>query len=693
MVKSIPHLPLPAIYPPAVDGINLNTCGDPDCGNFGVPPDFTLPSLRGRGAAGRRAFLAASTAALSVGIGRYGISGTGNANLQRVSRFLEYEGDPHAWEDGRSLICRHQRGNGECRVGTIILSNAHLAEERRRLASSNGILDGPHCGACGRRYLDAPEEFLFNGVQEPRPKNRAKPGVRLIHRPCRGKPGARFTVSVEHGRQKDRRDNIRILAQIVNGAGINDLRRLLAPASGGRSVSIKRIYDRIFWLQRVLLAYEAAQLKLWRARLAAEGTFRHTRIAHDDVVLGVNWETSADRRITALNCSVSADIASGYVFRIDVDFDPGVDPVAYVKEVYLGATGRTPALRSEYRQPGGRAFTAPLLAFQRPSGRYDEAALFASAELHLRLFATKATDALSRAGAAPSAAAKFAIMDAEVTADVIGQLGRGYFDFPFEERDGRNTFTGIMTRDIYTKAAHLACLRDLLPKGKMTLVSEQEAAMARVVPHIFRDMIRDDRFEWAVITFDKAASKPKILARTTAFQAAFRAFRGAHPALSPSDALQAFVVVMMGPAFHTERAGNPLPIPGSNFGSRAFPALWMRSPLQVAGETEKSIGFPILSPRYRAAYRAHGFQNAITDPTLREAIARRVVNATIQPAATFMNALRERVSFARRAGGRSARTGPSFVNGACYNPAVLIAVLDSIASTSTSSSAGNMSRR
>jgi hypothetical protein len=284
---------------------------------------------------------------------------TGRPACTRAPRRDQRRGDPHAWEDGRSLICRHQRGIGECRVGTIILSNAHFAEERRRLAWSSGILEGPHCGACGRRYLDAPEEFLFSGVQEPRPKNRAKPGVRLIHRPCRGKPGARFTVSVEHGRQKDRRDNLRILAQIVNGAGINDMWRLLAPASGGRSVSIKRIYDRIFWLQRVLLAYEAAQLKLWRARLAAEGTFRHTRIAHDDVVLGVNWETSADRRITALNCSVSADIASGYVFRIDVDFDPGVDPVAYVKEVYLGATGRTPALRRSTSSPPPASSSTP----------------------------------------------------------------------------------------------------------------------------------------------------------------------------------------------------------------------------------------------------------------------------------------------------------------------------------------------
>lgn len=131
------------------------------------------------------------------------------------------------------------------------------------------------------------------------------------------------------------------------------------------------------------------------------------------------------------------------------------------------------------------------------------------------------------------------------------------------------------------------------------------------------------------------------------------------------------------PSFREDRSGARSVFPGPNFASRAFPPLWIRSPLQVGGETDKSVGFPILSPRYRAGYRALGFQDDITEPLLREAITRRVIQATLQPASTFMNALRERVSFARRAGGRSTRTGGGkYVNGACYNPRVLIALLN-----------------
>ncbi len=50
--------------------------------------------------------------------------------------------------------------------------------------------------------------------------------------------------------------------------------------------------------------------------------------------------------------------------------------------------------------------------------------------------------------------------------------------------------------------------------------------------------------------------------------------------------------------------------------------------------------------------------------------------ATIQPTSTFMNAIRERVSIIQRAGGRSSRVGAAYINGAAYNPRVLIALMN-----------------
>jgi hypothetical protein len=679
MVKSIPQMSLRQVYPPIVGRMNLNTCGDPDCGNFGVAPDFQHGAFRGPGAAQRRLLASVANPALGTGLGRYKMESPGDDKLERISQFFEYEDDPHAWQDGRVMICQHLRGNGDCGVSFLILSNQHFSDEFDRLSSQNGLLDGPRCGACGTRYLDRPDEFAFNGANGKARTSRGKtkpPGIRVVHKPCRGDNRARFTVSAEHCRQRDRKENIAILRHLANGAGINDLRRLLTPEKGRRAVGVKHIYDRIFWLERTLLAYEQVQLKLWRSRLAAKNRFRHTRIAHDDVVLGCNWETSKDRRITALNCAVSADVRSGYVFRADVDFDPRVDPVRFIEETFLGYGGRTPALRAGYEQ-SKKTFTAPLLAFQRPSGRFDEAALFAAAESVLRLFDQTTAKAYERAGTEPPEAVRQEMLTARVKSWVINEIANLFFNFPPNERDSRNTFNGIMTRDTYTKAASLACLRDQVPFGKITLISEQEAAMARVVPHIFGEMIGEDRFEWHVVTFDKAAKKPETVRRTALYNEAFRAFREENPELDPWEALHLWTMSRLVPALRVDADGNEIgAFPISNFASKAIPALWLRSPVQVAGETNKVVGFPILSPRYRGDYRRLGMRGTIPPGPLREAITRRVINATVQPAATFCNALRERVSFARRAGGRAARTGPSYINGACFNPRVLIAVLN-----------------
>tara|TARA_R110002111_G_scaffold220332_1_gene282813 strand:+ start:264 stop:545 length:282 start_codon:yes stop_codon:yes gene_type:complete len=49
-VKFVPKLSLPKIYPEIGDTINLNCCGDPDCGNYGVAPDFLHQTFVGRNA-------------------------------------------------------------------------------------------------------------------------------------------------------------------------------------------------------------------------------------------------------------------------------------------------------------------------------------------------------------------------------------------------------------------------------------------------------------------------------------------------------------------------------------------------------------------------------------------------------------------------------------------------------------------
>lgn len=721
--SKVPRVPtslsLRDIYPPPVKvpnsrtgaaEINLNCCGNVDCGNYGVPFNRSLPVFKGPNAAQRRAAASQRHPDLATGRGLYRL-GTGNGyGVRRESKAFEYSKDNRSWEDERSMICDHVEGNGSCEIGFKLLSNEHFLDEVIRLEKENGILEGVACGACGRAYLEAPEEFLFNG-RHGRPKTsirgkKSKPaengdgwklGVRLIHKPCRGKPGARFTVSPEHVRQKERYDNMRILRAIVSGSGMNDLRRMLADQETGLGIGMSRIYNRIFWLERMLVAFEKAQLQIWEEELtkkrdlrvaameAAGETvepyhrhIRHNRIAHDDIALTVNWETKTDRKLTILNCSVSADIDSGYIFRVDFDFDPSVDPARFFRENYLDDNLNPKNLRREYIRPSGKVFRLPLLATQRPSGRFDEEQFFGAVASKFDLFRRK-IEALTEEGTDLRSEAQNEVIEAAWLAKSAKSIGQDYFGLPVDKRDHRAAFGGMMVRDVYAKAASLNKLRETLPFGRITLVGEQEGTLSRVVSHIFRDEILEDRFEWHVIGFHKEATKEDRKEAVSFFKSNLEVFKTTYPFpdAKPYQVLTDFFADKMRPAVIIGEDGGNSPDYGQIFRSKQYPRLWVRSPVHSSGEIYKKVGFMIVSKRWRKAFKDCQFDVLPTDPEVRRAMARRGLRATLQPASTFMNALRERVSPARRAGGRgSARSGDSFISGAAYNPRVLMAIIN-----------------
>lgn len=685
LAAKTPSLFLGAVYPAPGQLINVNCCGDVDCGNFGIAFQAGLQTFKGPGAQLRLQTALLNNPSLALGKGKYKLDSSSRTEDERLSTEFEYENNPHIWSDSKSIQCRAAHGNSECGIKTSILSNKHLEDEIARLETYSGVLDGPRCGACGKRYLDAPDEFIFNGAhgkKKVRGSAGKKPvGIRLIHEPCKGKKGARFTVSLDHQKQQKSNENIQFLRELVNDTSINGLRRCLANPRTGTQCGVKRVYNRIFWLEKTLLAFERAQLAKWRHRHEKSPIQNHIKVGHDDIVLSANWESSIDRRITALNCAISADIDSGYVFRIDVDFDPTVEPIKFFEENFIGPNDELANIAQEYSQKGLGVFTAPKLHFQRASGRFDEAAFFASCENEWRLFEERLLNN-NLANSTAAASAQQTLKHARQRIDLIDRLRNGYFGLPEATRDFRGSFSGIMTRDTYTKAAHLWCLKEMLPKGRITLVSEQEAALVRVVPHIFRDRILLDEFEWLVIHFTKTAKKPERQAKASKFSKAFADFRyqkqspGVDEKTPIYAALQKFIEVNQTPAYRVDRFGAYRPYPIENFRSKQFPKLWVHSPVQLAGEIDKVVGFPIVRRKYRAALKQQLFTQLPSDPELQAAISRRVLSATIQPAASFMEALRERIRLARRAGGTSAKNNPGFINGAVYNPRVLIAVLN-----------------
>ncbi|WP_299557948.1 hypothetical protein [uncultured Sulfitobacter sp.] len=110
MVKKLHQLNLSQVYPAVLAGFSLDTFGDPDSGNFGVAPDFSIPVFKGKNATQRKHAAAASIPPRKTGLGFYTMSC--NDHHPRISEVFEYAGVSVGWDDGRFMKCSHQRGTG-----------------------------------------------------------------------------------------------------------------------------------------------------------------------------------------------------------------------------------------------------------------------------------------------------------------------------------------------------------------------------------------------------------------------------------------------------------------------------------------------------------------------------------------------------------------------------------------------------
>lgn len=152
-VKSWPSVSFPQILPTPVGELDFNCRPDPDCNTFGASPDLGVQRVLGRKASARNDTVLLSNSS-AMGLGAHKLCSSAPKDLRRVSTAFEYDGDPQTWVDGREIRCHAVRTIGPCHSGICVLSNDHLLDEIDRLRRSNGVLDGPACGACGRLYLE-----------------------------------------------------------------------------------------------------------------------------------------------------------------------------------------------------------------------------------------------------------------------------------------------------------------------------------------------------------------------------------------------------------------------------------------------------------------------------------------------------------------------------------------------------------
>ncbi|MFU8865451.1 MAG: hypothetical protein ACNA7O_16185 [Rhodobacterales bacterium] len=603
-----------------------------------------------------------------------------------MSSVFEYENEPHTWSDQRTVKCLGQTTTGKkCGSAFSILSPIHLDEEVERLRNANGVLDGPTCRACGTRFFDDPDSFALDGVYERTKdhdgkaiqKKKTPKSLRVLHKPCRGKKGARFSISLPHAGQKSTADNLRILGAILNSAGIVDIQRMIGTVATGKKIGMSRIYDRIAWLEEVFLAYEREMLRRWKNKVERSGEPVEHLLSHDDMVLTVNWETSIDRRNTQLNCAVTADARSGYVYRLDVDFDPRATPLETFNATYLDEMGMPQNLTHDYT--GSNVQAAPKFSWQRPTGRYHERQFFAACVNEIKAFQSRAKRRMPKRTTNQLAARSDVIERTDGMISNIRTIAEGWFGFPIDTSDERGSFKGMTTRDIYTKGAHFVLLKEMLPRGTIVLTTEQEATLPPLLPHIFDEEIREDRFAWLTMSFNKKAIKPEILGKVKEYRkerSLFHndaMFEGRFDAETDARTItEAFIAAKMKSA--TRASGAAFPI--SNYKVTSFPLLWVKSSTQASGEIDKIVGFPILPRHLRRPLKEVPFDEEELAEELREELAPWVYKATMQPVSTFMNSLRERLSAAGRVGGGGARVGGSYIQGAIFNPRTLISLLN-----------------
>jgi hypothetical protein len=77
----------------------------------------------------------------------------------------------------------------------------------------------------------------------------------------------------------------------------------------------------------------------------------------------------------------------------------------------------------------------------------------------------------------------------------------------------------------------------IVASGKITLAGELEAAMARVVPHILREEIRANRFEWALVGAKRKSSISLITTGQTEFRDSLQNLRNIPTNLERWEAL------------------------------------------------------------------------------------------------------------------------------------------------------------
>lgn len=280
--------------PPAFDGIQVNFCKNPTCGNFSVPADERSQKT-GRG-----------------------------ARAERKDRYIR-SGD----KSGRFLLCNN------CGESAPIKNNQGIAEGLERMC----------------RYLAPPIDYSCPNVtcinhtapigryrNQYKSYGTTKAGSRRFRCLAAG-CGKTFSIPVEaqlrHRLPEKGTEVFRALVCKVPIRKISYLTRTTLPT----------VYGKLQFIREQCLRFAGEH-----ERSLAGRAFRRLYIAIDRQDHLVNWTSAKDRRTVTLQAVASADCRTGFVFGVHINYDPSLDLESVERDsLALGDYDRDPANRRHAR--------------------------------------------------------------------------------------------------------------------------------------------------------------------------------------------------------------------------------------------------------------------------------------------------------------------------------------------------------
>lgn len=439
--------------PAPFEGLNVNHCKNPKCANFGVP-ERTHRVKRAPGAAPE--------------VGDYSITSAGK---------------------GKPLLkC------ALCAESMPMRSNQGIHEELSRLSGYLTEGDQPSCPNTSCAMAGVPLALAegiyvqFGKTAAGTPRYRCNACLRTFS--GTGKAAKR---------QRMPHKNRDVFALLINKMPF----RRMAEVTG---LSIQTLYDKLEFIHRQCLAFTSD-----RERQLLQGMrLPKVYLATDRQTLTCNWSNRRDRRNIALQAIATADLRSGYVFGMDLNFDPSLD----LDDVEVQAAAA-----------GDFALAQPYRRFARLWLRvdYEEAV----AESKARRDAKKGAKALYRPD--PLAAEISDRYDAAAMRDdVEAVVGK--------DSDQKLPNTGVEVRDQYTVYAHFLMLERLLGHApKIRCYMDQDSGFRAGFMAAFHCQIQERRADgWFVKVMKETTidDKDRAVLKT---KRRFEDMKAANPGLTDHD--------------------------------------------------------------------------------------------------------------------------------------------------------------